>query len=41
LAGNWVVYSLFDCMFGKNAGMPENYRLMMDYEYQRKKEIIP
>jgi hypothetical protein len=23
----------------KNAGMPENYRFMMDYEYQEKKEI--
>jgi hypothetical protein len=22
----------------KNAGMPENYRFMMDYEYQEKKE---
>jgi hypothetical protein len=39
LAGNWVVYicSLFDCL-GKYEGMPENYRLTMDYEYQGKKE---
>jgi hypothetical protein len=22
----------------KNAGMPENYRFMMDYEYQEKEE---
>jgi hypothetical protein len=24
----------------ENAGMPENHRLMMDYEYQGKKEEI-
>jgi hypothetical protein len=24
----------------KNAGMPENYRFMMDYEYQGKREEI-
>jgi hypothetical protein len=24
----------------ENAGMPENYRLMMDYEFQGKKEEI-
>jgi hypothetical protein len=34
LAGKWVVYSLFDC------GNAENYGLMMDYEYQGKKEEI-
>jgi hypothetical protein len=24
----------------KNVGMPENYRFMMDYEYQEKKKEI-
>jgi hypothetical protein len=24
----------------KNSGMPENYRFMMDYEYQEKKKEI-
>jgi hypothetical protein len=24
----------------ENAGMPENYRFMMDYEYQEKKKEI-
>jgi hypothetical protein len=28
----------FVWLFRKNAGMPENYSLMMDYEYQTKKE---
>jgi hypothetical protein len=31
---SWVVSSLFD--FEKNAGMPENYIFMVDYEYQEK-----
>jgi hypothetical protein len=38
LAGNWVVYSLFSVW--ENAGMPENYRLMVDYKYQGKKKEI-
>jgi hypothetical protein len=38
LAWNWVVSGLFDCL--KNAGMSENYRFMVDYEYQAKKKEI-
>jgi hypothetical protein len=39
LVGNWVVYSIV-CLTVWDAGMPENYKLMMDYEYQGKKEEI-
>jgi hypothetical protein len=36
LAGNWLA-----CLtVWENAGMPENYELKMDYEYQGKKEKI-
>jgi hypothetical protein len=38
LAGNWVVIVCLTVW--EFAGMPENYRLMMDYEYQGKKEEI-
>jgi hypothetical protein len=35
LAGHWIVYSLFYCL--ENVVMPQNCRLMMDYEYQGEK----
>jgi hypothetical protein len=37
LAGNWVVFIV--CLsVEKNAVMPDNYRFMMDFEYQEKQE---
>jgi hypothetical protein len=36
LAGNWVISSFFTVW--ENVGMSENYRFIMDYEYQEKKE---
>jgi hypothetical protein len=37
LAGNWVV-SIVCLSVEKNAVMPDNYRFMMDFEYQEKQE---
>jgi hypothetical protein len=34
--GNWVASSFFTVE--KNAGMPENHRFMMGYEYKEKKD---
>jgi hypothetical protein len=38
LAGNWLFIVCLTVW--ENAGMPENYRLTPDYEYQGKKEEI-